>query len=136
MATLGVAVAPEDYARTGDATALFALIDADGTIAKADAVMMGAVEFRHHALVEQLIARGATANARDADRSRQSALHAAAWNGDLKMAELLVAAGADITARDAEHNATPREWAETSIVISKNADCGAVAASLARCEGD
>lgn len=134
MAKLGVTVAPEDYARSGDAPALVALIEAAPAIAKADAVMMGAVEFRHHALVEQLLTRGASANARDADRSRQSVLHIAAWNGDLKMAELLVAAGADITARDAEHNATPREWAETSVTVSKNADCEVVAVFLGRCE--
>ena len=78
-------------------------------------VMVGAVEFRHHALVEWLLERGADVNARARARSRHTVLHAAAWNGDLAMVKLLVAAGADVNARDDEHDATPAGWAETAV---------------------
>ena len=74
---------------------------------------------------------GADANARAADRSRQSALHDAAWNGDLDMVRLLVEHGADLRARDAEHDGTPRDWAEASVTITRNPNCMQVAAWLA-----
>ncbi|HST35805.1 MAG TPA: ankyrin repeat domain-containing protein, partial [Allosphingosinicella sp.] len=74
---------------------------------------------------------GANANARATALSRQSALHNAAWNGDLDMAKLLVEHGADLHARDGEHDATPRGWAETAIAVTNNPDCAGVAAWLA-----
>ena len=60
-----------------------------------------------------------------------TALHSAAWNGDLRMAKLLVEAGADITARDPEHDNTPAGWAEVAINITNNPDCKDVADYLA-----
>ena len=56
-------------------------------------------------------------NSRVDGQSRQTVLHAAAWNGDLPMVRLLVESGADISARDEEHHSTPRQWAETAIRI-------------------
>ena len=82
-------------------------------------------------LVRWLLANGGDANAHASDRSRQSALHAAAWNGDLEMARLLVDAGADVRARDGEHDATPRGWAETAATVTSNPACMDVAAWLA-----
>lgn len=43
---------------------------------------------------------------------RTSALHLAAWNGDLPMARTLVELGADLSIRDCEHDSTPLGWAE------------------------
>ena len=80
--------------------------------------MMAAVDFRHHALVEWLLERGANVNARADWGSRQTALHSAAWNGDLQMVTLLDRAGADRAARDEEHDGTPLGWAETSIEVT------------------
>ena len=107
------------------------LIDADPAIAGADAVMMGAVDFGHHDLVRWLLGKGANVNARAAAQSRQTALHSAAWNGDLDMVQLLVEAGADPAARDTEYDGTPRGWAETSVTVTNNPKCGEVAAWLA-----
>ncbi len=42
---------------------------------------------------------------------RVTALHEAAWNGDLKMTKLLVELGADPTMEDHAHHSTPRGWA-------------------------
>jgi ankyrin repeat protein len=119
----GVPAAPEEYARLGDRQTLAALIEQDPDIVKSDAVMMGAVDFRHHELVEWLLARGANVNARTTVRSRHTALHSAAWNGDLPMVQLLVGAGADLSARDEEHDGTPLAWAEVAIEVTNNPKC-------------
>lgn len=131
MMLRGVAPAPEEFARLGDRDALAALVAADPAVAARDAVMMGAVDFGHHDLVSWLIGQGASPNARATAESRHTALHSAAWNGDLEMVKLLVEAGADIAARDEEHNETPRGWAEVSVRITNNPSCAEVAAWLA-----
>ncbi len=126
----GVAAAPEEYARMGDAERLRTLFERDPGVIKSDAVMMAAVDFRHHALVEWLLAKGGNVNARTSARSRHTALHSAAWNGDLPMAMLLVDAGADLAARDEEHHGTPLGWAEVSLDITNNPQCKEVAIYL------
>ncbi len=59
--------------------------------------------------------------------SRGTALHSAAWEGDLRMARLLVAAGADPGARDAEHDTTPARWARVALEVTANPSCAEVA---------
>jgi ankyrin repeat protein len=130
MMARGVTAAPKEYARLGDIATLARLVDADPTIAQLDSVMMGAVDFGHHTLVEWLLERGANVNARSDAESRHTALHAAAWNGDLQMVKLLVEAGADRTARDEQYDATPQGWAETSIEVSNNPRCAEVVTYL------
>ncbi len=127
----GVAPDAAAFARLGDREMLAALAESKPGAATADAVMMAAVEFRHHDLVRWLLSMGADANARAEARSGQTALHNAAWNGDLEMVRLLVEAGADVRARDAEHDATPQGWPETSVTITGNPHCAGVAAWLA-----
>ena len=83
------------YARLGDVETLARLCESDPTVAALDSVMVAAVDFSHHALVSWLLERGANVNARAEWGSRHTALHSAAWNGDLKMVTLLVEAGAD-----------------------------------------
>jgi ankyrin repeat protein len=131
MLKRGIAAEPQEYARMGDKDTLAALIAANPAIAKLDAVMMGAVDFGHHNLVTSLLSQGANANAHSDWGSQGSALHSAAWNGDLRMVKLLVDAGADITARDPEHNNTPAGWAEVAIKVTNNPDCKEVADYLA-----
>jgi ankyrin repeat protein len=122
----GVQAAPEEFARLGDRAALQTLVYWNPDVVTSDAVMMGAVDFHHHALVEWLIARGANVNARSSAPSRHTALHSAAWNGDLPMVKLLLAAGADPAAIDDEHKGTPRDWAEVAIDIENNPACRVV----------
>jgi ankyrin repeat protein len=119
----GVPASPMDYARLGDIETLAATYEKDPAAVRLDSVMMGAVDFRHHALVEWLLAHGANVNARAEAQSRHTALHSAAWNGDLRMAQLLIAAGADPSLLDEEHQGTPRQWAEVSAEITNNPDC-------------
>jgi ankyrin repeat protein len=128
--------APLDvYARVGDLAALEgAAAYAPQAVAAAD-VMLAAVDARQHAVVRWLLAHGASANARAAAQSRQTALHDAAWHGDQVMVEILLAAGADPLARDDEHDATPRGWAETSHEITRNPAAAGVAAYLASIGG-
>jgi ankyrin repeat protein len=130
MIAHGAQAAPREYARLGDMETLARLFEANNAVARLDSVMMAAVDFGHHALVEWLLERGGNANARSDAQSRHTALHSAAWNGDLRMARLLVAAGADRTARDEQYDATPLGWAETSIKVSNNPKCAEVAAYL------
>jgi ankyrin repeat protein len=131
MMLRGIAPAPQEYARLGDRETLAMLIDADPAVARLDAVMMGAVDFGHRALVRWLLERGAGANARSDAESRHSALHSAAWGGDLALVRLLVEAGADVDARDARYDGTPQGWAETSATVTNNPKCAEVAAWLA-----
>jgi hypothetical protein len=126
----GLAADPVASARAGDREMLTALAERDPESVRRDAVMLAAVDGRRHELVRWLLSMGADANARAEGRSRQTALHNAAWNGDLDMAMLLAEHGADLHARDAEHDATPRGWAETSARITSNPNCMDVAAWL------
>jgi ankyrin repeat protein len=132
MASLGVPAAPQEYARLGDLDTLSRLAEADQEVAKRDAVMMGAVDFEHHAIVEWLLARGGNANARAAAQSRHTALHSAAWNGDVRMVKLLLAAGADPSAHDEQYDGTPLGWAETSLEITNNGKCAEVVEVLTK----
>ena len=132
MVSHGLTAGPPEYARLGDQQTLARLAEADVSVTRLDSVMMAAVDFGHHALVEWLIERGGNANARAEAQSRQTALHSAAWNGDLRMVQLLFASGADTTARDEEHNSTPLGWAETSITVSNNSRCAEVVTYLKR----
>jgi ankyrin repeat protein len=136
MVERGLAVEPQEYARMGDKDTLAALIAAEPAIARSDAVMMGAVDFGHHELVEWLLTKGANANARSGVGSGGTALHSAAWNGDLRMARLLVGAGANVNARDPEYDNTPAGWAKVSIEVTNNPDCNEVAEYLAGLERD
>jgi ankyrin repeat protein len=127
----GVPAAPKEYARMGDLETLTRLVDADPAIARLDAVMMGAVDFAHYAVVEWLLARGADPNARSDAASRHTALHSAAWKGDLRMVKLLVGAGADPAIRDDQYDATPQGWADTAIEVTNNPACAQVVTYLA-----
>ena len=126
----GIEAPPDVWARLGDRDALSALIDRTPAVASSDAVMMAAVDFRHHDLVTWLLSKGAPVQARAAAPSRQTALHSAAWNGDLPMVSLLVEAGADRSVRDDEHHGTPKEWAEVAVEVTNNPRCAEVAAYL------
>jgi ankyrin repeat protein len=130
MVSLGIAASPADFARTGDQATLAQLAEADASAVAADDVLMAAVEGGHHDLAWWLLARGANVNARATTPSRQTALHSAAWNGDVRMVALLVAGGADVTARDAEHDNTPLGFAETSLEMTNNPTCADVVSYL------
>ncbi len=123
----GVKAAPQEYARLGDRETLAHLVRRDPAIARSDAVMMAAVDFGHHELARWLLSQGANVNARANWGGRGTALHSAAWNGDLAMVKLLVAAGADIGARDAEYDNTPAGFAKVAITVSNNPRCKDVA---------
>ncbi|MEA2239191.1 MAG: hypothetical protein QOC81_3915 [Thermoanaerobaculia bacterium] len=130
MIARGVAASPKEYARLGDIETLAAMAANDPSIAKQDSVMMAAVDFRHYALAEWLLAHGANVNARADAQSHQTPLHNAAWNGDLRMVQLLIAAGADASLLDEEHQGTPLQWAEVSARVTNNPKCGEVAEYL------
>lgn len=130
LITRGVPARPEEYARLGDRDTLERLIAADPAVVRQDAVLMGAVDFRHHALVEWLLTQGASSQARSSAASRHTALHSAAWNGDLAMVKLLLAYGADPRAHDEEYDADPAGWAETAVTVTNNPHCADVAVHL------
>jgi ankyrin repeat protein len=130
LASLGAEVGPAELARLGDREALERLVAADASIARHDAVVMNAVDAGHHDLLRWLLARGASPNARASTGARHSALHSAAWNGDIAMVTLLLDAGADRSARDAQYDATPHDWAATAVDVTRNPRCAEVTAFL------
>jgi hypothetical protein len=123
----GVKAKPAEYARLGDRDALEKLIEADPAAAGAGDVLMGAVDFGHRDLAAWLLTRGADPNARASISTGGTALHSAAWNGDLEMVKLLVDAGADVSARDEEYDSTPAGFARYSHGVSRNPKCLEVA---------
>ena len=127
----GAKISAEEYAHMGDQAALAGLLHSDPAQVKEDRVMMAAVGFGDVNLVRWLLSADANVNARADNASHSSALHAAAWNGNLAMVQLLVASGADISARDDEHHETPRGWAETAVTVRNDPNCRAVAEYLA-----
>lgn len=126
----GMSARPADYARMGDRASLERLRATNPSLVQADEVLLGAVDFAHYELVEWLLAQGASVNARASWGSQGTALHSAAWEGNLRLAKILVTAGADIQLRDAEHNGTPAQWARAAIEITNNQKCREVAEYL------
>jgi ankyrin repeat protein len=126
----GIKAQPQEYARLGDRASLATLIDAEPAWLAVGDVLVAAVDFGHHDVVQWLLDRGADANARSSVGSRGTALHSAAWQGDLRMARLLVAAGADTDARDVEHDNTAAGWARVAMQVTNNPACAAVAEYL------
>ncbi len=131
LVACGVPATAEEYARLGDQEAIERLEPATW---RDPAVLLAAVDFGHHALAHWLLEQGAPVQARATGQSRQTALHNAAWNGDLAMTKLLVEAGADLAALDEEHCTTPRVFAETAAKIRQDAAAAAVAEYLRQCE--
>lgn len=127
----GLVPEPAEFARMNDREGLEAAIAADPAVLSDDAVMLAAVDFGHQDLVRWLIQQGADVDARTRAESRHTALHSAAWNGDLSMVQLLVEAGADLQALDDEHGATPAGWAEVAATVTHNPRCHDVAHWLA-----
>jgi ankyrin repeat protein len=126
----GIPAAPQEHARLGDQAALADLAMRDPAAVRSDAVLTGAADFGHHDLAQWLLTQGADANARSAQGSRGTALHSAAWEGDLRMARILIAHGADPRALDAEHRNTPAGWARVAAQITGNPRCLDVATYL------
>jgi ankyrin repeat protein len=131
LAQRGVPVSAEDLARLGDLGGLADLASRDPLIVTRDTVLLGAVESGQANVVAWLLERGADVNARTGPPSRHTALHSAAFNGNLPLAQLLVHAGADLTLRDEEHHGTPEDWADAAITIRNDPTCREVAAYLA-----
>jgi ankyrin repeat protein len=107
-----------------------ALSRLDPAVVRSDEVLLGAVDFGQHELAEWLLAQGADVNARSPRGSRGTALHSAAWAGDLRMARLLVTRGAALGARDAGHDNTPAGWARVAAQVTNKPTCRQVAEYL------
>lgn len=132
----GVTAAPKEYARLNDRATLEILIAADPSVVRQDAVFMAAVDFGHHDLAAWLLDRGANVNSRSDAQSRHTALHSAAWNGDLEMVRLLLSRGADRTLRDEQYGGTAAGWARTAVEVTNNPKCAEVAEMLEGIDGD
>jgi hypothetical protein len=107
------------------------MLAADPQLIENDEIILAAVDFGHRELVQWLIERGANPNARSPIGSEGTALHSAAFEGNMEMVKLLVAAGADIHAIDREYQGTPESWARAAIEITNNPQCAIVAEYLA-----
>ena len=131
----GIAAPPEVYARMGDRASIERLLTANPALIESDDLLIAAVDFGHHELVQFLLDQGANPSARWSMGSQGTALHSAAWNGDLRMVQLLVAAGADLNALDREHKNTAEGFARVSLEVSNNPKCADVAAYLRHVAG-
>jgi ankyrin repeat protein len=123
----GIAAPPEAHARVGNKDAIAQMLAADPRLIENDDIILAAVEFGHPELTRWLLDRGANPNARSRIGSQGTALHSAAFEGNLEMVKLLVAAGADIRTLDHEHRSTPEGWARAAIEITNNPQCTVVA---------
>ena len=132
MAEHGLKPTPEIVARLGDASQLKALAKIDPSVFSNAQVIIAAVDFSHTALVRWLLENGADPNSRQDFGSGGTALHSAAWNGDLEMVRCLLDHGADTTALDSEHKTTPLVWAQTARTITNNPACDEITSVLAR----
>ena len=130
----GFQVTAEEFARLGDRDSLAAMHAMDPSFVGRDEVIMSAIESGSLELVSWLLERGANANARTSFGSQCTALHSAAWNGNLALAKVLVAAGADLRGLDVEHRNTPSGYARVARRITNNPDCDAVAGYLENLE--
>lgn len=119
-----------DYARLGDLDALEQVAAQAPAEIHQDSVMMAAVDFRHEGIVEWLLQKGASVHARSGAQSRHTALHSAAWNGDVRMVRRLLAAGADPAMKDEQYGGTAEDWALTSVQVTNNPACEEVAIEL------
>ena len=102
-------------------------METEPALVQLDELFRNAVGFGHHDLVEWLLAKGANVNAGSNPGDGWTALHSAAWEGDLRMAKLLVAAGADLNVRDNGHNSTPARCARAALAATNNPACRQVA---------
>jgi ankyrin repeat protein len=123
----GVPASPEVHARIGDKDTIASMLATDPHLIENDEIILAAVDFGHRELTQWLIDRGANPNARSRIGSEGTALHSAAFEGNLEMVKLLVAAGADIRTLDREYQGTPEGWARAAIEITNNPQCAVVA---------
>jgi ankyrin repeat protein len=130
MLSRGFHADPQEYAHLGDQATLAKLIRENPEIVKSAEVFTGAVGFGHYELTQWLLDQGADINCRLEKESGQTALHVAAWNGDIRMVKLLVAGGANVHALDREHSGKPSKWAEISAEVTNNPECKPIAAYL------
>lgn len=131
LAASGQCVASKDMARLGDWEALKARAAGGEPLFTNDNVMLAAVDFEHVDIVVWLLENGADINARHSVGSKGTALHSAAWNGDVSMVECLLQHGASTTALDEEHQTTPLVWAQIALSVTNNKRCREVARILA-----
>jgi ankyrin repeat protein len=131
----GVAASPAEFARLGDRKELERIGRQDPAALRDPQVIRGAVDFRHHALVEWLLGQGADPNARAGGQADPTPLHSAAWNGDLRMVKLLMARGADRSLLDRQYSGTPLGWAQTAIEVTANPRCKGVVRYLEGLDG-
>lgn len=136
LSECGEPVAAKDFARLGDLTRLQDMAKIDAKIVTDPAVFMAAVDFGEVDTAAWLLRNGANVNARQDYGSKGTALHSAAWNGDVNMVVHLLENGADPAALDEEHHTTPLVWAKTARKITNNARCDDVIDILSKLTGD
>jgi len=130
----GAEASPDEYARIGDEATLARLAESDPARVRADGVLLATIACGHLEIAKWLLKLGANVNARSSNATHHTALHEAAWSGNLPIVQLLVAAGADLAALDDTHHNTARGWAEVAVTITNNPNCGIVADYLAGLE--
>ncbi|MGE3268463.1 MAG: ankyrin repeat domain-containing protein [Chloroflexota bacterium] len=96
----------------GDRAEVASILDAEPSLLQAARthephLMVRAVEIGRAAALRLLVELGFDVNA----MQRASALHEAAWRGNLELVQVLLDLGADLTLRDHAFNATPEDWA-------------------------
>ena len=127
----GQFVSSKIVARLGDRDTLETRANEDPSLFADDDVVLAAVDFGHVDIVSWLLESGANAGARHSIGSKGTALHSAAWNGDVPMVQCLLQHGASTSLVDEEHKTTPLAWAQTALSVTNNERCREVAKILA-----
>ncbi len=128
----GAEAPPWVYAALGDLARLQAAAEFDPEIARDPATAVAAIQAGQTTVVEWMLTQGLPVNGRNADQSKGTLLHAAAWHGQLSLVKILLANGADSALTDEEHRTTPAQWAETAFLRLGRKECKAVADWLAK----
>ena len=100
------------------------MIELDPAVVRSDAVLMGAVDFGHHELVEWLLARGAERQRANDELSRAIRLCIRPHGTVIcRWSASSLARAPTSSARDEEHDGTPLGWAEVAIDATNNPKC-------------
>ncbi|HEY4215186.1 MAG TPA: ankyrin repeat domain-containing protein [Steroidobacteraceae bacterium] len=122
----GFQAGEREYARLGDLANLKRLLASHPGGVDVGAVLRDAAGFGHEEVARWALSQGADVNSQENGKG-WTALHSAAWEGNLSMAKLLVEAGADVQIVDGDNRSTPADTARVAITVTNNPACGVVA---------
>ena len=118
LAQAGLKTSADNLARLGDLAGLKLALGRKKAGAE---LLKPAIEGKQMKVVQWLLEQGVDVN--QPDEKGVTALHNAAWEGNLPMVKLLVKQGANVHAEDDEYGATPAGWGQHAAQNFNRAGC-------------